>query len=339
METPLAKQNASTSIYQIDQSNCIQSINNSDEIQKDQIYKSSNQKFLMYNGNQSLSPQKLVTSNDTIQISYKNIINLIENDELNNEKLTEEIINHVTKQFIYTNDALQIFTNLLSFIKNILDSHPKICPQRVNQMLKVVNALNQILCAISNNDNDQRKYIKIRIPDDDDENKEITKKVFKKFSISEDIMLKNIVSIFGAKNWKLIALLMPNRTARQCRDRYANYLAPGFTHSEWTNQEDQLLSQKYLEYGPCWSKIQKFFPNRTSNSIKNRYNYTIKKQMISDDYQKDINESVQGIKVNNNDILEMKNDVLNTNLQNHQYFYFENFDINDSDLQFNDNFY
>ena len=102
-------------------------------------------------------------------------------------------------------------------------------------------------------------------------------KTYQKFSQNEDQILKNIVSIFGPKNWKLIASMVPNKTPRQCRDRYMNYLAPGFIHSEWTSEEDRLLIEKYNEFGPCWTKIQQYFPFRTANSIKNRYNYTISK--------------------------------------------------------------
>ena len=111
-----------------------------------------------------------------------------------------------------------------------------------------------------------------------DESKNImpsVKKSPKKFSDEEDTLLKNIVKCFGAKNWKFIAFLMPNKTSRQCRDRYMNYLAPGFVHSEWSDEEDMLLAEKYLEFGPQWAKIQRFFPSRTANSIKNRYNYTV----------------------------------------------------------------
>lgn len=96
-----------------------------------------------------------------------------------------------------------------------------------------------------------------------------------KFSDEEDDMIKKIVFAFGPKNWRLIASLIPGRTSRQCRDRYANYLAPGFIHSNWSNEEDCLLAEKYSLFGPKWTQIQKFFPYRTANDIKNRYKYTI----------------------------------------------------------------
>lgn len=101
----------------------------------------------------------------------------------------------------------------------------------------------------------------------------------KMFSREEDEMLKRIVFRYGPKNWKYIASLMQNRTPRQCRDRYSNYLAPGFLHSNWSRKEDDLLAEKYLLYGPKWALMRSFFPSRTANDIKNRFNYTISKKI------------------------------------------------------------
>lgn len=101
----------------------------------------------------------------------------------------------------------------------------------------------------------------------------------KLFSQEEDEMLKRVVYLFGAKNWKLIATMIPGRTPRQCRDRYANYLAPGFVRKQWTAEEDKLLAEKYKIYGPKWTQLKQFFPQRTANDIKNRYNYTISRKM------------------------------------------------------------
>ena len=45
----------------------------------------------------------------------------------------------------------------------------------------------------------------------------------RKFTPGEDERLRNIVLRNGPKKWQKIALEMPGRTARQCRDRYQNY--------------------------------------------------------------------------------------------------------------------
>lgn len=93
-----------------------------------------------------------------------------------------------------------------------------------------------------------------------------------KFSIDEDNALRNLVNEHGTTNWRFIAENMTtNRTARQCRDRWKNYLMPGIKSAPWTPEEDQLLEEKYAALGSQWSRIAKFFPNRTDINVKNRW--------------------------------------------------------------------
>lgn len=101
----------------------------------------------------------------------------------------------------------------------------------------------------------------------------------RKFTPEEDERLRNIVLRKGPKKWQQIALEMPGRSARQCRDRYQNYLVPGFLNNQWTKQEDELLIRKYKEYGSQWSKMTRFFEHRNANSLKNRWNYYISKHL------------------------------------------------------------
>lgn len=101
----------------------------------------------------------------------------------------------------------------------------------------------------------------------------------RKFSPEEDIQLNRIISIYGPRKWDQIALSLPGRTGRQCRDRFQNYLKPSLTNGPWTRDEDQLLEQKVCELGQHWNKIAKFFIGRSSNNIKNRfYTYIYKKK-------------------------------------------------------------
>lgn len=91
------------------------------------------------------------------------------------------------------------------------------------------------------------------------------------FSQEEDELLKVLVRQFGDQAWKKIAQQMPNRTPRQCRERYKNYLAPTIQNGPWTEAEDQLLCQKVTELGFKWSSIAKFFTSRSEVNIKNRW--------------------------------------------------------------------
>lgn len=98
------------------------------------------------------------------------------------------------------------------------------------------------------------------------------------FTKEEDERIKDLVKQFGTKNWSIIASFMNGRSAKQCRDRYSNYLVPGFFQGEWSNEEDELLKKLYKENGSKWSIIQTYFPNRSSNSIKNRWHYFLHKK-------------------------------------------------------------
>lgn len=92
-----------------------------------------------------------------------------------------------------------------------------------------------------------------------------------KFTRDEDERLTNIIEKIGTQDWELIAHEMKNRTPRQCRERWINYISPGLSNGPWTADEDKLLDELYTEFGSRWHKIAEYFPNRSGNCIKNRY--------------------------------------------------------------------
>jgi hypothetical protein len=92
-----------------------------------------------------------------------------------------------------------------------------------------------------------------------------------RFSKEEDIQLRDLVSQFGNQNWLFIAARMPERTARQCKERWKNYLAPSLNRTPWTQEEDQLLLEKQRELGNKWARISKFFEGRTDAQIRHRW--------------------------------------------------------------------
>ena len=110
---------------------------------------------------------------------------------------------------------------------------------------------------------------------------EVPKHKKNKFSKEEDKKLMAIVDKLGAKRWKVIASFIEGRSARQCRDRYTNYLKPDLVFDRWTPEEDSLLIQKYTELGPKWSTICKFFHGRSSSSLKNRWHSNLVEKMSS----------------------------------------------------------
>ena len=92
-----------------------------------------------------------------------------------------------------------------------------------------------------------------------------------KFTPEEDAKLKKLVSEYGLKNWGEISKQMPNRTGRQCRDRYCNYLKSGLTSKEWTPEEDELVLKLVEVYGFHWVEISKKLKGRSGNNVKNRW--------------------------------------------------------------------
>lgn len=91
-----------------------------------------------------------------------------------------------------------------------------------------------------------------------------------KFTAEEDERLTELVNLHGIDHWNLIAAEMENRNIRQCRERWKNYLDPNLKIDNWTEEEDNLLLEKYSEIGPHWNLITQYFEARSSSSVRNR---------------------------------------------------------------------
>ena len=99
----------------------------------------------------------------------------------------------------------------------------------------------------------------------------------RKFTQEEDAIIFKLYQVDRHPQWDKYASFLPNRTERQCRERFRNYLDPNIQNREWSNEEDKLLEEKVLEYGLKWVKITAFFPGRSANNVKNRwYRHVIK---------------------------------------------------------------
>lgn len=104
-----------------------------------------------------------------------------------------------------------------------------------------------------------------------------TKRSKAMFSKEEDKKLIKAVRTFGENNWKIVSLYVENRTVRQCRERWKKFLCPSLNRSSWTREEDEILLEKYKEYGPKWSQISKYFQHRTDINIKTRFSVLTRK--------------------------------------------------------------
>lgn len=100
----------------------------------------------------------------------------------------------------------------------------------------------------------------------------------------EDEKLKELVELYGKKNWAKIAKKLGSehniqkRKGKHCRERWYNHLNPELNKGEWTFTEDIFILKEQLELGNKWSVISKKLKGRTENAVKNRWNCLIKSQ-------------------------------------------------------------
>ena len=112
------------------------------------------------------------------------------------------------------------------------------------------------------------------------------------FTLQEDAKLHALVQKYGTQ-WNKISEEMGNRSVRQCRERYLNYLAPGVVNGPWSQAEDRLLIEKHRIFGRKWTIIAKFFHNRSGANIKNRWSQLVGNGIVPNDPQIKKNEKKQ----------------------------------------------
>eukprot|EP01032_Pedospumella_encystans_P032925 gene32925-37189_t len=92
-----------------------------------------------------------------------------------------------------------------------------------------------------------------------------------KWTEEEDQRLRGVV-VEGYDHWGKVAEKMPGRTAKQCRERWSNYLDPGLLKTPFTQAEDEKLMLLQRMNGNKWALISREMPGRTENSVKLRFN-------------------------------------------------------------------
>jgi len=83
---------------------------------------------------------------------------------------------------------------------------------------------------------------------------------------------------FGCKEWENTKLSRGRvRTAKQCRERWTNYLNPVLIRSAWTIEEDECLLHLFGQLKTKWSRIARSLTGRSSESVKNRVHILTRK--------------------------------------------------------------
>lgn len=105
----------------------------------------------------------------------------------------------------------------------------------------------------------------------------------KAWTKEEDALLLSIVkNMQMPMKWSIVAQSLPDRTGKQCRERYVNHLNPRLKATDWNALEDSMIFHLYNSIGSHWAKMSKIIPGRTDNGIKNRF-HNLRRQFERED--------------------------------------------------------
>jgi hypothetical protein len=99
------------------------------------------------------------------------------------------------------------------------------------------------------------------------------------WTAAEDAAITDWIASHGARNWSSLATTLPGRLGKQCRERWINSLNPDIHRDSWTADEDRILIEHQQLWGNKWAKIAALLPGRTDNSVKNRWNSSLRRQL------------------------------------------------------------
>jgi myb proto-oncogene protein len=89
-----------------------------------------------------------------------------------------------------------------------------------------------------------------------------------KFSKEEDESILNFVLKNGYQKIKDLASQLPNRTAKQIREKYRLYLDPLVSQSSFSKEEDINLVNYVQNFGKKWSIISNLMKGRQDVQLK-----------------------------------------------------------------------
>jgi hypothetical protein len=98
----------------------------------------------------------------------------------------------------------------------------------------------------------------------------------------DSLLLSMVQSMRMPMKWSIVAQSLPERTGKQCRERYVNHLNPRLKITDWSPLEDATIFHLYNTIGSHWAKMSKMIPGRTDNGIKNRF-HNLRRQLERED--------------------------------------------------------
>jgi hypothetical protein len=109
-----------------------------------------------------------------------------------------------------------------------------------------------------------------------------------KWSLDEDGQLQKLVQLHGGKHWKAIAKGMSNRSAAQCRQRWAGLNSPNRAKRSWSKNEDRQLRAFVKEFGPSnWSKVATSMQTRNAKQCRERWHNQLSPNVSKKDWSQE----------------------------------------------------
>lgn len=109
--------------------------------------------------------------------------------------------------------------------------------------------------------------------------------------IEDEALLDLVLQMKHPLKWSVIATDLssqhlnpnaPERTGKQCRERYVNHLNPRLKTTDFTPIEDATIWRMTATLGSKWAIMSKIIPGRTDNNLKNRF-HNLKRQLVREE--------------------------------------------------------